>query len=707
MSFPPTPDSLSGVPLASLPAIVLDTETTGLDTSADRVVEIGAVRLVGGKLNGETYAELINPGISIPKASTDIHTIADTDVADAPVFTDGMDRFMQWSGASIIIGYSIGFDIAILKAEHARHGLDWRTPRALDVRHLVQVLQPNLPAESLETTAGWLGIEVTDRHRALGDALLTARVFLALVPKLVDKGIVTLAQAERGCRMRSSQIEGEARAGWEAPGGERGAPDSIAEYARIDSFPYRHRVADLMNAPPLVADSQMPLKQALDLMVEKRVSSLFLAPVEEGGAHGIITERDVLRAVAEAGAGAFAQPIGGFGQRPLVTVDSDEFAYRALARMTAKGFRHLGVADPDGDLAGALSARDLLRQRADDAVSLGDDLEQAETAAELGHVWSGLTAVARALDYEDVDARDIAAIISRELRALTQQACRLAEREFEAEGKGTAPVPYAMLVLGSGGRGESLLAMDQDNAIVYANGAPDGADAWFEALGQRVADILNQVGVSYCKGGVMASNAAWRKDLDGWRETVRSWVKRSSPKDLLNCDIFFDARRAHGDADLAETLRVDAMVIAREARTFLKFLALNAGEYDVPVGWLGRLRTDHGRVDLKAGGIMPIFSAARVVALEHGIRPRATVKRLEEAKQLDVATERRIDNLVEAHRILLGLILRQQLRDIDDGVALSNKVAPGDLTSFEKQELKWALDQVPSVSDLLGTPAMG
>ena len=69
--------------------------------------------------------------------------------------------------------------------------------------------------------------------------------------------------------------------------------------------------------------------------------------------------------------------------------------------------------------------------------------------------------------------------------------------------------------------------------------------------------------------------------------------------------------------------------------------------------------------------------------------------------------EKVVDDLAEAHRILLNLILRQQLRDIDAGIALSNKVDPSELSSFEKQEMKWALERVPLVSDLLGVPALG
>ncbi len=707
MSFQATSGGLSGMPLSCLPAVAVDTETTGLDVAKVRIVEIGAVRLESFAPGPQpVFSELIDPGIRIPEASTKIHGIVDSDVDSAPPFPERIAEFTAWAGPAVLIGYSIGFDLAVLKTEHERHGLPWQQPRALDVGHLVDLVAPALPERSLETAASWLGVKISDRHRALGDARAAAEIYRAVVPKLRDRGIVTLAQAERAVQSLSARITEEDRAGWHGSveSGDRGGD---AEYVRIDSYPYRHRVAEPMKSPPLMAENDSTVKSVLAAMMEGKVSSLFLPPATAGGPHGIVTERDILRAIDSDGPSALEAPVGDLGQRPLISIHKDEFVYRAIAEMSGRGIRHLGVLGEDGTLCGALSARDLLRQRAGDSVALSESIESAQSRFELGRVWSQLTAVARALVFEEVDARNIASLISRELRALTKRACHLAETEMADAGLDAAPAPYALLVLGSGGRGESLLAMDQDNALIYADGAPDDADAWFAELGRRTADILNEAGVIYCPGGIMAANAAWRKPLGVWRETVRSWIERSRAEDLLNCDIFFDAQSVLGATDMADRLRTEALGLARQAPTFQQFLAMNAGNFDTPIGMFGRFRTEAGRVDLKIGGIMPIFSTARVIALMHGVEARTTPKRLAAARGLETVPEKVVDDLAEAHRILLNLILRQQLRDIDAGIALSNKVDPSELSSFEKQEMKWALERVPLVSDLLGVPALG
>ncbi len=696
MSFLPSPPGLSALPLASLTAVVFDTETTGLDTTRDRVIEIGAVRLAAGRIDdSDRHCRLIDPGEPIPPASIAIHGITDDEVAGAPGFAAGMRSFAEWAGPAVFLGHSVGFDLAILEAEHRRHGLSWQAPRTLDTRDLAQAVGSDLPDWSLETLAGWLGVPVEGRHRALADALLTARIFLALLPKLRGRGVSTLAEAERICRLSRERSQA-------AGLGAREVPSSApAEYARIDSFPYRHRVAELMTAPPVFVVRGLPLAEALARMIDERVGSLIVTPEAEEP-YGIITERDVLRALRRGGAAALADPVGGVCSSPLRTVGHSELVYRALVSMKTGGFRHLGVADADGAVVGVLSARDLLRGRTDDSVSLGHEIESANDAAELGRVWSELAGVARALVDEKVDARLVAAVISRELRALTRRACEIAESELAAA---EAP-PYAMLVLGSGGRGESLLAMDQDNAIVFREEPPGtSADRWCEALGRRVADILDQAGVRYCTGGIMASNAAWRHDLDGWRATVETWLARTRPEDILNADIFFDAAPVHGDAALAEAMCAEARTMARASRPFLRLLAGNAVQFAKPRGWFGRRRLKEGRIDLKMAGLMPVFSAARARALSDGIAARSTEARLRAAAETGSVPEGLVDDLIAAHGILLGAVLSQQLRDLEAGIPLSNLVAPRQFGEFERQELDWALRQIPKVVDLVGVPA--
>ena len=528
----------------------------------------------------------------------------------------------------------------------------------------------------------------------MADARLTAEVFFALVPKLRAAGISTFAEAERACAKRHRQLEG----------GSHAAKPSPAGMENFDSYPFRNRVGDVMASPPVVVDPGTELRGAIAEMVERRIGSLFVAP-EAGTGHGILTESDVLRAV-HANPEALSTAVGAICSRPLKSVSPKEFVYRATVAMSRGGFRHMGVADDGGSLIGSISARDLIRDRSGGAAALGYEIETAESVADLGRVWSSLSAVAGALAREAVEPRMITAIVSRELRAMTSRACALAEAELEGDGSGRPPVPYAMLVLGSGGRGESMLAMDQDNAIIFeSEEGTDEADSYFAKLGAKVADILDSAGVKRCPGGVMASNSAWRKDAVGWSREVAKWLARTRPEDIMNADIFFDAMPAHGDFGLAERLRAESLEAARSSRPFLALLARNASDFRVPLGLLGRWQLDKGRMDLKKGGLMPVFSAARAKSLERGISARSTERRLKALLDADAAPSKAVESLSAAHGILLEAVLRQQLRDIESGIAPSNLVAPREIDYVGQQRLRWALDQLRRINDLLSVPA--
>jgi DNA polymerase-3 subunit epsilon/CBS domain-containing protein len=178
--------------------MALDTETTGLDPAVARIIEFGSLQISRGIVVENSARDmLINPGIAIPPKSTEVHGIKDADVAGAPAFSAAYATIRELMGARVVVGHNIGFDLAIMEAEARRSSIAWKRPRFLCVRMLGTLAAPSLASHSLDAMATWLGIEVKNRHRALGDAEVAARIFIALIPKLRQIGIGTLAEAER------------------------------------------------------------------------------------------------------------------------------------------------------------------------------------------------------------------------------------------------------------------------------------------------------------------------------------------------------------------------------------------------------------------------------------------------------------------------------------------------------------------------------
>jgi CBS domain-containing protein len=698
-------DRTSVAPLIAINAVVMDTETTGLDAATARVIEIGAVRLTGGRISdAPPLRRLVRPDIPIPAASTRIHGIDDAAVADAPRFSAVWPELSDFFNDTVLIGHSIGFDLAVLERECTRARIPWQSRPSLCTRVLSQIADPSLADFSLEYVAGWLGVEVVERHSALGDATTAAKVFQKLVPLLRDRGIRTLGEAIRATASLRHLIDEQLRAGWTDVSGV--PADSLADTGpRIDTYPYRHRVSEIMSTPPQFVSPQATLATAIRQIATERISSVY---VHAGGGAprpadtGIVTERDTLRLLAERGTDALAQSVDGAMSKPLAVVDADAFAYVAIGRMNRLGVRHLGVVDHTGTVVGALSARDLLRLRAQGALLLGDDIGHAETSAELAHAWARVQPVAAGLLAEGLTGRNVAAIISRHLGAMTRRAAVLAERQMKADGHGAPPRPYAFVVLGSAGRGESLLATDQDNALIFSDGAPGGAeDRWFAMLGEHVSRLLHEAAVPDCKGGIMAKNADWRGSVATWRERIGHWIGRSDPQDLLNVDIFFDLRCVHGDVGMADALWRGAFDAAKGRADFAKLLVEAAGAVQPGLGWFGRFKTEQGRLDLKKAGLFGIVSTARALAICHHVVERATPARLDGVRAVLPDAEGELEMLKDAHGVFIDMILAQQLDDIGRGVAPTNTVAVDRLSRRERDRLRTALEPVAHLNDMV------
>ncbi|WP_181702077.1 DUF294 nucleotidyltransferase-like domain-containing protein [Chthonobacter albigriseus] len=694
-----------GTPLIAVDAVVLDTETTGLDTARARLVQIGAVRVRAGRLAAsDTFQTLVDPGEPIPASATRIHGIGDGDVAGAPRFAPVAERLEAWIGDALVVGHSIGFDLAILKRESERASRPWRKPRTLDTRLLARIANPDLPDVSLELLASWLGLEIAGRHTALGDAQATAEIFLALVPRLRERGIRTIAEAEAACRRLTDAMEAQHRAGWEVADGA--VQDAERSLARLDSYPYRHRVRELMATDLKTATPDETLEIALRRMVAAKVSSLFVLPPGPDGPRlaaeaGIVTERDVMRALADGGAAALQAPLQTVMSKPIATVPAEAFVYRAMGRMNRLGIRHLGATDEAGRLVGAVSARDLLRLRAGMAIALGDAIDVAADAPALALAFARLPELAQSLLAEDVPIADTVAVVSREVGALTRRAAMLTEAELVQAGEGPPPCRFALLVLGSGGRGDSLLAADQDNAVIFEHGAPDGPeDRWFAAFGERLAAILDIAGLPLCKGGVMVKNAPWRGSVDTWRQRIDGWVRRSGAEDLLAVDIFFDLRAVHGDGALALDVLDHAYATGASSLPFLKLLAADLDNWRPPIQLFGGFRLEDGRLDLKRGGFLPIVTAARVLSIRHGVVRRATRDRLQGLRERAVGQDADLAHMASAYDLLQRLVLDQQLADLKAGRRLSNAVEIARIPRDVRADLKAALSRLGHVPEM-------
>ena len=187
------------VPLSHLfdPGFVaIDLETTGLDPRRDAIVAAAAIPFVHGRAR-PGFVALVNPGRSIPPAATDIHGIDDAAVAGAPPVHTVLPQLAAACGARILVGYDIGFDLAMLRRAGSPAGADLARRVALDSRRLVKIVHPTRPDRPLEVAAAALGLDVRGRHTADGDARMAGEMLVMLLPALEALGAASVADLMR------------------------------------------------------------------------------------------------------------------------------------------------------------------------------------------------------------------------------------------------------------------------------------------------------------------------------------------------------------------------------------------------------------------------------------------------------------------------------------------------------------------------------
>jgi DNA polymerase-3 subunit epsilon len=186
-------------PAKSYRYVVVDVETTGVDRRRDRMVSIAAVRIFEGRiLLGQIFHEMINPGREIPPASIELHGIFPGRVAEARTDGEVFNDFLDFLGDDILVAHHAGFDLYFLnKMMKRKYGFALQN-LALDTEKLyrkIVFLPFQLPSRaarfqsgySLDAVADHFGIEIQDRHTAMGDALATAMIFQRILARL-NKG---------------------------------------------------------------------------------------------------------------------------------------------------------------------------------------------------------------------------------------------------------------------------------------------------------------------------------------------------------------------------------------------------------------------------------------------------------------------------------------------------------------------------------------
>ncbi|MBU8878459.1 3'-5' exoribonuclease [Bacillus sp. FJAT-29790] len=188
-------------PVRDLSFTVFDTETTGFAIGAnDRVIEIGGVLVEKMEVTDKTFQSFINPHRVIPAHITELTSIEQKHLEEAPSALEAIDQFFQFMvnhQSTGWVGHYLSFDAMVIKKELQREKFKFNEPMSFDTLDFINYLYPTWDMHDLEEYAHLFNTKVFTRHRALKDALTTAHVFVELLRRLEEKGITRLGDLLR------------------------------------------------------------------------------------------------------------------------------------------------------------------------------------------------------------------------------------------------------------------------------------------------------------------------------------------------------------------------------------------------------------------------------------------------------------------------------------------------------------------------------
>ena len=158
--------------------VVVDLETTGLQPARDRILEIGAWKVVDGKVT-EKFWEYVNPQMEITPHIQDLTGISDEMVKDARIISEVLPEFVVFCEGFDLLGHNILFDYSFLKQQAVKMKIPFEK-NGIDTLKIARALLPELESRRLEALCEYFRIPLTHAHRAYYDALATQQLYECL-----------------------------------------------------------------------------------------------------------------------------------------------------------------------------------------------------------------------------------------------------------------------------------------------------------------------------------------------------------------------------------------------------------------------------------------------------------------------------------------------------------------------------------------------
>ena len=464
-------------------------------------------------------------------------------------------------------------------------------------------------------------------------------------------------------------------------------------------------VDDFLKPDPLIVPASENLRQVISQMVAKNATCVLVVD-EENALSGIFTEKDVTRRVALRCDGS--ETIEQVMTPRVYSAKQGDYLYHTIARMRRLGHRHMPVVDEASHPLGLLDLQDAMAVAAAHVVEHIDALTQVPELYGLQEVKAVQAVVAQELLEDTLPAPEIQALLTHVNNDIYRRVAEKVTGTIEEAGGGAPPVRYAVIVMGSGGRGENFINPDQDNGIIledYPVERHNEINDYFIRFSELLTHNLETIGFPLCDGNVMATNPLWRKSISEWKHQTLRWFQKRSTFQVQLSDVFFDFDTACGDLSLGRELRNHLTRFVQKEPSVLQAMFQTEADRHVALGLFGTLRTEKAgeglqqAINLKHGGILPLVGAVRLLALKEGLEATSTYQRIGLLHEAGIFSDDEADDYTAALEHLTFMLLRQQLRDFRRLRKATRYVRKSAMSRREKQVLKMSLKAIRSLKE--------
>jgi CBS domain-containing protein len=434
--------------------------------------------------------------------------------------------------------------------------------------------------------------------------------------------------------------------------------------------------------PILWADATDSIQEVANKMSDSEQS---FALISSRDGVGLVTDRD-FRSKVGRGLLEIQSPVGQMMSFPLITVSNKLTLASAFLQMVERGVHHLVVVDDFEKPLGVVRAMDLSSVQLRNPLLIRAAIESAQSIDELAIASQLLKPSLVELHDNGIPSLHVAGLMSAIVTSILTRILTLSSSVDH-------PVDHSWLILGSMARGEPLPASDVDTAIVWAD-QPGKTDVTDQIISnaKHVLELMEKCGLEKCSNGANADNTLFSRSRSAWIEVSSAWLTDPNRAGALLLSSIAADNQPVTQPILGRTIMENIRETTR-SHDYLTDALRFALAKKPPIGFVKNFIVDHGgenrgELNLKEGGLAPISSLARWLAIAEGDVRGGTLERLQRASESGLLRGEESEILTSAFTNIHQLVFDEEITAIRAGRRPNPWISPNSLDSLTRRHLR-------------------